>query len=143
MRSATLVPSILTITSPSLMPPFWAALSSIDLGDRQLVELHAERPAVGHASPGAELLAREQVVEVGDPVSPQRHDQRRVLLVLGDGRVERVELGMVGVLVDGLARLSPEEARHVRREERGVVAAAADQAGDLPHLERVVPGRAP
>ena len=101
------------------------------LGDGHLVELHAERPAVAipAAAGGAELLAREQVVEVGDPVGPQRHDQRRVHLVLGDGRVVGVELGVVGVLVVGLARpLAPEEARHVRREERGVVAAAAPQA---------------
>ena len=83
------------------------------------------------------------MVEVGDPVSRERHDQRGMLLVLRNGRVERVVLGVVGALVASAARLSPEEARHVRREERGVVAAAAGRGRRPSALRMGISGRAP
>ena len=59
------------------------------------------------------------------PKRTDRHHQRRMLLILRNGRVICVELRVVGVLIASLARLAPEEAGHVGRQERGVIAAAA------------------
>ena len=80
------------------------------------------------------------MVEVGDPEGPQGDDQRRVLLVLGDGGVVSVVLGVVGAAVDRLARLPPEEARDAGRQERVVVAAAA-RGGRRPRGSRTASSR--
>ena len=77
--------------------------------------LHAEHPAVAAhpTSGGSELVAGEQMVEVGDSVSRDCYDQLRVLLVIRDGRVEGVVLGVVGALITSATGLSPEEARYI------------------------------
>src|SRR5579883_1021815 len=99
---------------------------------------HLARPAAAEAGVrGEHVLAGEEHVEVRDREGAHRDDDRRVLLVLGNGGLERVELRVVLVVVVLLAGLVPEEAGDAVREERVVVAADAErEVRDRLDLER-------